>query len=69
MDQTINNKDLYDSFLKEPDAFYEKAATDLLRAALNRTYTERFLMTTRLYKIQQMLKQAKITHKPLLKGI
>jgi len=31
---------------------------------LNRTYTERFLFTTRLYKIQQTFNKAKIIHKP-----
>ncbi len=36
----------------------------LLRAGLNRTYKERFEMTTRLYKIQQTLKKVKIIHKP-----
>jgi hypothetical protein len=42
------------------DADYEKAEMDLLRAALKRSYTERFLMTTRLYKIQQTTKKMKI---------
>ncbi|WP_312792750.1 hypothetical protein [Sphingobacterium sp.] len=35
----------------------------LLKAGINRTYKERFEMTTRLYKIQQTLKKAKIVHK------
>jgi hypothetical protein len=39
------------------DADYEKAEMDLLRAALKRSYTERFLMATRLYKIQQTMKK------------
>jgi len=52
------------NILQEPDAIYEKAETDQLNAALKRSYTERFLMTTRLYKIQQMLQKAKITHQP-----
>lgn len=46
----------------EPD--YEKAEMDLLRDALRRTHKERFLVATRLYKIQQMLSRAKITHHP-----
>ena len=46
----------------EPD--YEKAEMDLLRDALRRTHKERFLVATRLYKIQQMLNKAKITHHP-----
>jgi hypothetical protein len=53
-------------FLKEPDACYEKAETDLLRAALLKTPTERFLMTTKLFKIGMMLKKAKVTHQPFI---
>ena len=53
-----------DNLLNEPTADYEKAEMDLLRESLSRTYTERFLFATRLYKIQQTFKKAKITHKP-----
>jgi hypothetical protein len=49
---------------EDQDALYEKAEMDLLRAGLDRSLKERFLMTTTLYKIQQTLKKAKITHKP-----
>jgi hypothetical protein len=48
------------------DALYEKVSLDLLRDALKRSYKERFLMATRLYKIQQTLNRAKITHKPFI---
>lgn len=48
----------------EVDALYEKAEMDLLRDALKRTHKERFLMMTRLMKMNIMLKNAKITHKP-----
>jgi len=48
--------------LQEPDIAYEKAEMDLLREALKRTHKERFLMLTQLYKTQQTLKKAKITH-------
>lgn len=51
-------------FLKEPDACYQKAETDLLKEALKTSYTERFLQTTRLYKIGMMMKSAKLTHQP-----
>jgi hypothetical protein len=51
-----------DNVLNEPTADYEKAEVNLLKEALNRSYTERFLMTTRLYKIQATLNRAKITH-------
>ena len=43
---------------------FEKAELDLLRESLRRSYKERFLMATRLYKIQQTMKKAVITHKP-----
>lgn len=45
---------------------FEKAEMDLLRESLRRSYKERFLMATRLYKIQQTLKKAVITHKPFV---
>lgn len=46
------------------DADYEKAEMDLLRDALKRTYTERFLMMTTLYKVQQTFKKMKIIRTP-----
>ncbi len=48
----------------EINYYYEKAEMDQLREALKRSYKERFLMTTRLYKIQKMFEKAKITHRP-----
>lgn len=53
-------KALYEQFLREPDAFYEKAEMDQLREALKKTYTERFFTMTRLMKIGMMLSKAKI---------
>lgn len=50
--------------LNEPEADYEKAEMDLLRDALKRTYEERFLMMTRLMKMNIMFKRAKITYTP-----
>jgi hypothetical protein len=44
----------------------EKAELDLLRENLRRSYKERFLIATRLYKIQQTMKKAVITHKPFV---
>lgn len=44
----------------------EKVAMDELRGNLRRSYKERFQMATRLYKIQQTMKKAIITHKPLI---
>ncbi len=54
-----------DTFLSngnKPD--YEKAELDLLRSALKRSYTERFLVMTSLMKRSLMLKNAKVSHKP-----
>lgn len=48
----------------EIDALYEKAEMDLLRDALKRTHKERFLMMTRLMKMNIMFKNAKVTHTP-----
>ena len=53
------NKETSDELL--PD--YEKAEMDLLREALKRSYKERFLMATRLYKIQKTMQKAVVTHK------
>jgi hypothetical protein len=52
------------NIISEPQPDYEIAELDLLRDALRRSHKERFLMTTRLYKVQQTLKRAKITHQP-----
>jgi hypothetical protein len=49
---------------EEINSFYEKAEMDQLKDALKRSYKERFLLTTRLYKIQKMFEKAKITHRP-----
>lgn len=51
---------------EDPDEVYETANLNLLREALSRTYKERFLFATRLYKIQQTINKAKITHKPFI---
>ena len=48
----------------EQNPVFEKAEMDLLKEGLRRSYKERFLMATRLYKIQQTMKKAVITHKP-----
>ncbi len=54
------------NILNEDDqnAYFEKAELNHLKAALERSFKDRFLMTTRLYKIQQTLLKAKITHQP-----
>ncbi len=53
------------NILQEPLPNYEKAEMDLLRDALKRSYKERFLMTTTLYKVQLTLNKAKITRQKL----
>ncbi len=55
---------LHNNFLQEPDAFYEKAEMDQLKATLKLSYKERFLAMTRLMKMSIMFKKAKITHQP-----
>ena len=54
---------LYNNFLQEPDAFYEKAETDQLKAALKRSYKERFTVMTGLMKMNIMFSRAKIITK------
>lgn len=54
------------NIMEEPSADYEKAEMDLLRNAQKHTYTERFLMMTRLMKMDMMFRKAKITHKPFI---
>lgn len=46
---------------------FSESEIALLKEGLSRTYKERFEMATRLYKIQQTLKKAKILHKPFQK--
>ena len=45
---------------------FSESEIALLKEGLSRTYKERSEMATRLYKIQQTLKKAKILHKPFL---
>ena len=55
-------KELEAMFVREPEAFYEKAETDLLANALKKTDTDRFLTMTRLMKRSIMLSKATVTH-------
>lgn len=45
---------------------FDQAELELLKEGLNRSYKERFEMATRLYKIQQTMKNASIQHKPFI---
>lgn len=52
------------NIVNDPQPDYEKAELDLLRDALKRSYTERFLMATTLYKVQLTLNRAQISRTP-----
>ncbi|MET3979814.1 hypothetical protein ABIB62_002844 [Mucilaginibacter sp. UYP25] len=45
---------------------FDEAELELLKAGLKRSYKERFEMATRLYKIQQTMNKAVVTHKPFI---
>lgn len=45
---------------------FDKAEIDLLKEGLKRTYKERFQIATQLYKIQQTMNKASISHKPYI---
>ena len=45
---------------------FDRAELDLLKEGLKRSYKERFEMATRLYKIQQTMSKATVTHKPFI---
>ncbi|MEJ2880616.1 hypothetical protein [Pedobacter sp. GR22-6] len=45
---------------------FDQAELELLKEGLNRSYKERFEMATRLYKIQQTMSKASISHKPFI---
>ncbi|WP_142527022.1 hypothetical protein [Pedobacter westerhofensis] len=44
---------------------FDQAELELLKEGLKRSNKERFEMATRLYKFQQTMSKASITHKPL----
>jgi hypothetical protein len=59
----------FDIVLKAMDKtkqVFDQAEIELLKEALKRTYKERFEMATRLYKVQQTMNKAAITHKPFI---
>ena len=45
---------------------FDQAELELLKEGLKRSYKERFKMATRLYKIQQTMSKASISHKPFI---
>lgn len=62
---SVSKKDNIPSPSSGRDTF-EQAELALLKEGLQRSYTERFLMFTRLYKMHQTMKKAVITHKPFV---
>lgn len=44
----------------------DEAEIELLKEGLKRSHKERFEMATRLYKIQQTMNKAVVTHKPFI---
>ena len=50
--------------MNKKETSFEKAELELLKEGLNRSYKERFEMATRLYKVQQTMSKAVISHKP-----
>ena len=52
--------------MKKSIQTFDQAELELLKEGLKRTYKERFEMATRLYKIQQTMNKASITHKPFI---
>lgn len=52
--------------MEKVEQTFDPAEIALLKEALKRTYKERFEMATRLYKIQQTMNKATITHKPFI---
>ncbi|MFZ0576828.1 MAG: hypothetical protein WAM41_04895 [Psychrobacillus psychrotolerans] len=45
---------------------FDQAELELLKEGLKRTYKERFEMATRLFKVQQTMNKAIISHKPFI---
>jgi hypothetical protein len=45
---------------------FDQAELELLKEGLKRTYKERFEMATRLFKVQQTMNKASISHKPFI---
>jgi len=52
--------------MKKDEPVFDKAGLEYLKEGLKRTHKERFLMATHLYKAQQTMNKAIITHKPFI---
>lgn len=47
---------------------FDRAELELLKEGLKRSYKQRFEMATRLYKIQQTMNKASISHKRMFRN-
>jgi hypothetical protein len=45
---------------------FDQAELELLKEGLKRSYKERFEMATRLFKVQQTMNKASVSHKPFI---
>ena len=64
-DSGVHNENEESSLeVSEPQEVYGYAETALLKEGLNRTYKERLLFATMLYKVQLSFKKATIISKP-----
>ncbi|MGY3213607.1 hypothetical protein [Mucilaginibacter sp. HD30] len=52
--------------MKKEEPLLDKAELAYLKEGLKRTYKERFEYATLLYKVQQTMNKAVITHKPFI---
>ncbi|MCQ6956629.1 hypothetical protein [Mucilaginibacter aquariorum] len=52
--------------MSKKETSFDKAELELLKEGLKRSYKGRFEMATRLYKIQQTMSKAVISHKPYI---
>ncbi len=52
--------------MKKQGPEFDEAELEYLKDGLKRSYKQRFLIATRLYKIQQIMYKAVISHKPFV---
>lgn len=52
--------------MEKNEQVFDQTEIDRIKEALKRTYKERFLFATSLYKTQQTMKKATITHQPFI---
>lgn len=52
--------------MEKSKSLFAQPELEYLKDGLKRSYKERFLFATHLYKIQQTMNKATITHKPVI---